>query len=63
MSSMEKIIPLAAPFWLLALVSNAQTCSIDWYKVAGGGASTGGAYPVRGANGIDSGKQMQQQGE
>ncbi len=52
MITMKKIIPLALPLWLLALVSNAQTYSIDWYKVAGGGgASTGGVYTVTGTIG------------
>jgi hypothetical protein len=43
-------------FWCLALLfcqsSNAQTYSIDWYKIAGGGGtSTGGVYSVSGTIG------------
>jgi len=36
---------------LLPATGFAQPYSIDWYKVAGGGASTGGAYVVNGTSG------------
>ena len=38
--------------WLFGFQANAQSYSIDWYKVAGGGGtSTGGVYSVSGTIG------------
>ena len=49
---MKKSIPLTLPLWLIALAVQAQSYTIDWYKIAGGGgASTGGAYQVNGTIG------------
>jgi hypothetical protein len=47
---MKQIILLLG--WLIPTISFAQTYSIDWYKIAGGGgASTGGTYQVSGTIG------------
>jgi hypothetical protein len=47
---MKKLLSLLA--LLAPLLASAQTYSIDWYKVAGGGGtSTGGAYAVSGTIG------------
>ena len=44
------IVTLAAA--LMTVVARAQTYSIDWYKIAGGGgSSTGGTYTVNGTIG------------
>lgn len=49
---MKKIIFNTLLFLSLALKAGAQTYSIDWYKVAGGGGtSTGGTYSVSGTIG------------
>jgi hypothetical protein len=43
---------LGLALWLVPLVLPAQTYSIDWHKVAGGGGtSTGGVYSVSGTIG------------
>jgi hypothetical protein len=43
---------LALPLWLFALAAHAQSFSIDWYKIAGGGgSSTGATYQVTGTIG------------
>ena len=47
---------------LLPAAANAQY-SIDWHKVfGGGGTSTGGIYQISGANGINPGLTLKQQG-
>jgi hypothetical protein len=49
-----KLKPLLASLLLLAATKNlnAQTCSIDWYKIAGGGGpSTGTTYQITGTIG------------
>ena len=47
---MKKWIPLLS--LLISASSHAQTYSIDWYKIAGGGGtSTGGVYSVSGTIG------------
>jgi hypothetical protein len=47
---MRKLIPLLG--LLLPAFSHAQSYSIDWYKIAGGGGtSTGGVYSVSGTIG------------
>ena len=49
---MNKLFFSTLCFWLLAFTAGAQTYSIDWYKVAGGGGtSTGGTYQVSGTIG------------
>ncbi|MGA2750281.1 MAG: hypothetical protein ABSG59_16015 [Verrucomicrobiota bacterium] len=56
MITLGKTIPLTVLLWLLAPALHAQTYSIAWYKIAGGGgASTGtngdGVYSVSGTVG------------
>ena len=47
-----KIVLLALAFTALVVRAQAQTYSIDWYKIAGGGGtSTGGVYAVNGTIG------------
>ena len=47
-----KPVLLGLLLWLAPLPIHAQTYSIDWYKVAGGGGtSTGGVYSVSGTVG------------
>ena len=47
-----KPVLLGLLLWLAPLALPAQTYSIDWYKVAGGGGtSTGGVYSVSGTAG------------
>ena len=49
---MKTLLISAAAVLLLALNLNAQTYSIDWFKVAGGGGtSTGGVFTVSGTIG------------
>ena len=52
MKNYLKILPIIAVL-LLPVVANAQSYSINWYKVAGGGGmnSTGGTYQVSGTIG------------
>jgi hypothetical protein len=51
MNSSKVFLPLLAG-WLVTITASAQTYSIDWYKVAGGGGtSTGGTYTVSGTIG------------
>ena len=48
------VFPLvsAVVLWLMPLAAQAQSYSIDWYKIAGGGGtSTGAAYQVSGTTG------------
>ena len=46
------MIPTMAALLLLALSAQAQSCSIDWFKVSGsGGTSTGGQYSLSGTIG------------
>ena len=41
---MKKLFPYVC--WLIPTISFAQSYSIDWYKISGGGGtSTGGTYP------------------
>ena len=48
----RKPVLLGLLLWLAPLALPAQTYSIDWYKVAGGGGtSTGGVYSVSGTAG------------
>ena len=48
----RKPVLLGLLLWLAPLALPAQTYSIDWYKVAGGGGtSTGGVYSVSGTVG------------
>ena len=48
----RKSVLLGLMLWLAPLALPAQTYSIDWYKVAGGGGtSTGGVYSVSGTIG------------
>ena len=48
----RKPVLLGLMLWLAPLALPAQTYSIDWYKVAGGGGtSTGGVYSVSGTVG------------
>jgi hypothetical protein len=53
MKNPMRTICLAMAGWLLALPTlHAQSYSIDWYKVAGGGGtSTGGVYSISGTIG------------
>ncbi len=52
MITLKKIIPLTLLLWLFAPVVHAQTYSIDWYKISGGGGtSTNGGYTVTGTIG------------
>jgi hypothetical protein len=45
--------------WLMPLLVSAQSYSIDWYKIAGGGgSSTGGVYTVSGTIGQPDAGQM-----
>ena len=47
---MKKLILISC--WLLPMMVLAQSYSVDWYKVAGGGGtSTGGTYEVNGTIG------------
>ena len=47
-----KPVLLGLMLWLVPLALPAQTYSLDWYKVAGGGGtSTGGVYSVSGTVG------------
>ncbi len=49
---MKNLIPNTTAVLLLALATHAQSYSIDWYKVSGGGgASTGGVFQVTGTIG------------
>jgi len=49
---MKKMILSLASLGLLTITLNAQSYSIDWYKVSGGGGtSTGGVYSVSGTIG------------
>lgn len=48
MSTPKKAIPLILALGLLTLALHAQTYSIDWYKIAGGGTSAGGPYSLSG---------------
>jgi hypothetical protein len=49
---MKKIIFLILVLWQLAPALHAQSYSIDWYKISGGGGtSTGGTYQVSGTIG------------
>jgi len=49
---MKKMILNILALLLLALTAHAQSYSIDWYKIAGGGGtSTGGTYQVSGTIG------------
>ena len=49
---MKHLVASAASLVLLTITINAQSYSIDWYKVAGGGGtSTGGVYAVSGTIG------------
>jgi len=48
------VFPLvsAVGLWLMPLAAQAQSYSIDWYKIAGGGGtSTGAVYQVSGTTG------------
>jgi hypothetical protein len=48
---MKKLLPLLA-LLLFTAVARAQTYSVDWYKISGGGGtSTGGTYQVSGTIG------------
>ena len=52
LATCRKPILLGLMLWLAPLALLAQTYSIDWYKVAGGGGtSTGGVYSVSGTAG------------
>jgi hypothetical protein len=52
MITMKKMIPLTLPLWLVTLAVHAQSYSINWYKISGGGGtSTGGSYQVGGTTG------------
>ena len=52
LASGRKPVLLGLMLWLAPLALPAQTYSIDWYKVAGGGGtSTGGVYAVSGTIG------------
>jgi len=42
MITLKQLIPLTLPLWLLTPAIHAQTYSIDWYKVAGGGGTSSG---------------------
>jgi hypothetical protein len=45
MITMKKLIPLALPLWMMTLIVHAQSYSIDWDVIAGGGGlTTGGGY-------------------
>src|SRR5581483_2804744 len=45
MNTMNKWIPLTLPLWLLSVDVYAQSYSIDWDVIAGGGGVTsGGSY-------------------
>ena len=52
MSTLKKIIPLLLALGLLAPALRAQTYSIAWYKISGGGGtSTNGQYALSGTIG------------
>jgi hypothetical protein len=52
MNTLRKLIPSILFIWLLTPALNAQTYSIDWYKIAGGGGtSSSGQYSVSGTIG------------
>ena len=52
MKNLLQIVLLPATLFALTRDANAQSYSIDWYKVAGGGGtSTGGTYTVSGTIG------------
>jgi hypothetical protein len=47
MNTMKKWIPLTLPLWLFSFAVHAQSYSIDWDVIAGGGGVTsGGGYSV-----------------
>ena len=49
---MKKMIPLTVPLFLMTLAVHAQSYSINWYKISGGGGtSVGGSYQVGGTIG------------
>jgi len=50
---MKKTIPFALPLWLMAAACLAQSYSIDWYKISGGGGmnSSNGVYSLSGTIG------------
>lgn len=49
---MKRIILFILTQWFMVLASHAQSYSIDWYKIAGGGGtSTNGQYAVTGTIG------------
>ena len=57
---MKKLIPFIAALALFTLAARAQSYSIDWHKIAGGGGtSTGGNYSLSGTVGqADAGTPM-----
>jgi hypothetical protein len=46
-----RLIGAAMAFVMVVSVAVAQSYSVDWYKITGGGASTGGTYQVSGTIG------------
>lgn len=52
MIRIKRIFLFALPLWLVALAASAQSYSVDWHKVAGGGGtSTGGTFSLSGTIG------------
>src|SRR5687767_4459886 len=48
---MKSILAFFGSVWMCATSAHAQSYSIDWFTMAGGGASTGGVYRLSGAVG------------
>jgi hypothetical protein len=51
MRNLLQPILLLSAFFAMLPAANAQSYSIDWYKVSGGGTSTGSVYAVSGTIG------------